>query len=1193
MAEDTDKLIEVFTESMKGFKGSIEALTAATLKNINESVESRKRKTITEVQLEKAANIRKALTEIDEALKSGAVDLKGANQQRKEEYRKFKESSFGTAAEDLSKEFKKLAPQIGDFGLKFGETTADMRKGVENFAKTTGNLTKDIFSAASGATPLSAALSIAKLEASAFGGLLQQSGGYLTTLGAGIVAGAGASVGGAAATRKFTGSLIAGTGVLASLFGKGLGVAKDVLEAVGTTAIAFESNFTKASAAGATFAGGMTELRDAAGLAGVKVGDLVSGISESQEAFARGGANFQSATKIVKGLGTSLSEGKVAVELYSLGFTDNASRIALAGDAFGRARMSGLTLSQSLKDLDLTTLQYGRDLKALQGIVGKDAKVQLDKAQAERMRGALEDKMNAEQANVFDAFFSSAEKTFGAAEGARLQIALSQAAAGDTITDTGILSNQAMMQFIETFKSQLQTGAASVQAAIPGYIETVKKLGTDLKGPMGNMGRTAESASLQLKNIKSDPLIDGIASMYNAAKKGAVSITDLLTPAKDGEPAKDPMVKAFAETTINANKAQVALEQVALSETGIKIFTSALDAASQSVYTLINAIKSAAGSNAVSNVVSGVPSASSMLADAAVLAATVGASMMIGGKPPTPPAPPSSPWSLPREPVPPGGGAGGAMGYISEKAGAALETMKSWFSSLEKVIPESLSSKLTEGLNTVKGFFSKLMTEVGESTIGKAISSGAEQVAAGFGKVTEMFKSAGNTAGNILSKVGGAAKVLPLTGDLYEAYSNYQNSGSLGEATAAGLGSLSGRAGAMAVLTPTTGIGGVLAQGAGGIAGAQLGAGVYRSIFGKSEKPKEEKAVTTQPNTAVGTPAPTVPVAEQLKQAKTSEEQQAIIKRAEKEALDNITKLGLQIDKLNSENLKKPSLEIEKALAESKEYLDKEKAKFQSLMIAKTTIANKEAIKPPVPEVPMDEKAKRYAETLKAYKERWNPSDNPQIKPVENMVGSGRGSVVEKPGERAAAQATPAPATEPSMFDKFKSLFTSAPKPATVTKTGVETQAEKENFIKGVIEGRNLIGVVNNKGRVDDTNAPIDSKTQALVDKIGEEIFIKRTGILSTPQTVTPTPQTGDIKNANPVIDLTSKVTENTLQQQQLNEESKNRTVIAPAVTDNSSTQVLQSLAQELGKMTYAFEEMIDYMRSIATNTKNTFHAVQ
>jgi hypothetical protein len=199
------------------------------------------------------------------------------------------------------------------------------------------------------------------------------------------------------------------------------------------------------------------------------------------------------------------------------------------------------------------------------------------------------------------------------------------------------------------------------------------------------------------------------------------------------------------------------------------------------------------------------------------------------------------------------------------------------------------------------------------------------------------------------------------------------------------------------------------------------------------------------------------------------------------------------------------------------------------------------------------------------------------------------------------------------MFDKFKSLFTSEPKPATsAALENKKTDSEPKPATSAALENK----------KIDNSLIPKDAlEIKAdLVKDLASKMGITNTANLTStmqggvPTSINGTPVPANLyteeqtkmlsmskqlatlvapKTTNPAIDLTSNVTESTLQQRQENEELRQKDLIAPAVADNSSTQVLQSLAQELGKMTYAFEEMIDYMRSIATNTKNTFHAVQ
>jgi len=256
MAEDTDRLLEQFAEALKDLKGSIESLSNATIKNIEESKKSYRQK-----KEDTTSNIKKELDSIADALASGTIDITQANKDRREQYKKMVAEGVdkGTSAEAtaLREAFNSLRKELGDVVPKYSKTTETLIKGAENFAKVSGTLAKDIFNAGQGAKPLSAALAIAGAESSAFSGLIGSAGPALTTFGTSLLAAPHP-------IAKFTGALVAGAGLIAPWAAKFLGISNEVLQTIGKYAIAFEGDFTKASAAGATFAGGMTELRDAA-----------------------------------------------------------------------------------------------------------------------------------------------------------------------------------------------------------------------------------------------------------------------------------------------------------------------------------------------------------------------------------------------------------------------------------------------------------------------------------------------------------------------------------------------------------------------------------------------------------------------------------------------------------------------------------------------------------------------------------------------------------------------------------------------------------------------------------------------------------------------------------------------------------------------------------------------------------------
>jgi len=146
----------------------------------------------------------------------------------------------------------------------------------------------------------------------------------------------------------------------------------------------------------------------------------------------------------------------------------------------------------------------------------------------------------------------------------------------------------------------------------------------------------------------------------------------------------------------------------------------------------------------------------------------------------------------------------------------------------------------------------KAAGEIATETAGKAAGEAATETA---GKV------ATETAGKVAAEAGaeavakkglvkGAAslgsKAIPLLGDVYMGYENYQESGSLGQAVAAGTGSLLGRLGGGFLGTAAGPVGTFAGEVGGSLGGAYLGAEAYKKVagwFGGGES-------TTSANTA-------------------------------------------------------------------------------------------------------------------------------------------------------------------------------------------------------------------------------------------------------------------------------------------------------------------------------------------------------
>jgi hypothetical protein len=571
----------------------------------------------------------------------------------------------------------------------------------------------------------------------------------------------------------------------------------------------------------------MSELRNIAGTVGIKMGDLVSGVEKGSEAFQRGGMNFTQATKTVGQFGKGLVSGDQALELFGLGFTDVKDRVALAGGAFDQARARGMSYADAQANISKLTASYGKDLKVLQGIVGKDAEKALEKARLETQRGALMAKLNDEQKNAYQGSFATLDALGPQADKARA--ALTQLAAGGVITDPDILVNEPLKKMLEAMNAQVQAGSADVRSGAAESQKLLAQAAEEARGPAGELGRTLDAAAVQLgKNA--DGVISGSAQMNNAlllykgeVDQGAKQLADVNKAAAAAS--TDATTGQFAKMNIAASQAQVALEQVATQAGAVKLFGEAMALANKATMELVNTINKVTGSSAggaASSAASGLMDVISSKETWMVAAGTIGLEVAskLGGV-------------LGKLPLGGGstlgsavsGAAGGITQYLGSKAGSIVEAGKGMLTGAA-----GLAGGASEAVKAGAG--------------GLAGSAGAD-LAKGFG-------------GSLLKKI-------PLVGSAIAGGMEYMQSGKLGRSLAAGIGSGLGTvAGGLAGTAALPGVGTVAGGIAGGIGGEKAGTAIYDWLFG-GDKPAD-KPVEATPSDKVSQ-APVVMNAEEQQKA--------------------------------------------------------------------------------------------------------------------------------------------------------------------------------------------------------------------------------------------------------------------------------------------------------------------------------------
>jgi len=297
-----------------------------------------------------------------------------------------------------------------------------------------------------------------------------------------MIAHLGVKIAVAATTAGFGWVPFIGDGVaaIAKAFGELADFAIDVAHAIYTTAnevLAKEYQkradmLFNLTAVGASFAGGMDQMAQVATQSAIGIENFVNTIKSSRENITAMGYSAADATVLIsKGFaalnGVMGKGGRVVRdELLSLGYNFEQQGVIMS-QYMAQQRSLGVNLNELTNNagaLAKGTLQYGKHLKVISDITGKDAAQLMDQARAEAQRGALMSEMTGKQAQAFQDAYATLTALPGD-QAPKLQAALAQILAGGVVTDPVIAGNRIIMDMLKTTASQISTGNTNMVVA--------------------------------------------------------------------------------------------------------------------------------------------------------------------------------------------------------------------------------------------------------------------------------------------------------------------------------------------------------------------------------------------------------------------------------------------------------------------------------------------------------------------------------------------------------------------------------------------------------------------------------------------------------------------------------------------------------------------------------------------------------
>ena len=190
---------------------------------------------------------------------------------------------------------------------------------------------------------------------------------------------------------KIFGGALAVGGIALKSFNKATEeTATRIIESLGKEVGRTQKAFSDITSTGASFAGGLTELRKQAAYAGLDVEQWAKAIKSSKEDLTLMGGGVTEANKRLAGVSRELRDPNngLGMQLRKLGYSAE-EQVELAASLMANQNAAGRQRIMSDKEVAATTVQYGRDLKVLAAITGEDAKKALEKARLKSMEADI------------------------------------------------------------------------------------------------------------------------------------------------------------------------------------------------------------------------------------------------------------------------------------------------------------------------------------------------------------------------------------------------------------------------------------------------------------------------------------------------------------------------------------------------------------------------------------------------------------------------------------------------------------------------------------------------------------------------------------------------------------------------------------------------------------------------------------
>ena len=360
---------------------------------------------------------------------------------------------------------------------------------------------------------------------------------------------------------KAAGVLLTGLGFLAEAAGETGGkLLKFGVEILSKEVDKTIKSFNTISATGATFATGLTGMRDAAGESGLTVEQFSTVLSANSSNIAMAGLGYTDTLKKLAGVQSIFAKGtnSTRLQLQKLGYSFE-EQASLTLETMSDMRRGGLLRGASNDQIAQQTKEYAENLRVISAITGEDAKAKMAQARTAMQNSAVQSKLLEMQKNNPEAYKKLQAQLAVMPE--EMQKAYIQKIALGNVVDpvSASLMSQlpAMEQALNSYQNVLEDSSKNAEYATDDAAKQNAILGQALTGQMKNFSVYGQVSAAGISGMGSD-LDKFIASVFNK--------TSGLDPetAKKARAGVDAQKNASDTLTIGMNVAAGAAQDLAL-----------------------------------------------------------------------------------------------------------------------------------------------------------------------------------------------------------------------------------------------------------------------------------------------------------------------------------------------------------------------------------------------------------------------------------------------------------------------------------------------------------------------------------------------------------------------------------------------------------------------------------------------------